>query len=281
MFLRRINLRVVAIICFPISILFFLAVECGTANEENGEEVIFRAFNLEESESNVLLTQVGEDGEELPFPLVSGVSYIENNDQEDRGVVLALMPYNSEGTPIDPGPGWLQIKFNPEESNTVLQAEQISSSAYLYLSEVPDLGTFQALYFDEDANNVPVDGTILVNQFDFSLGEEYSSLDLDLEIDELEIGESDPVSVNGLVEYSAESFTRNENSSSENEPSPDVPGGCSEYSGPTGDLQWETLCRSAHQYACAGQQDGVKATCANIDGLRNLYPNIPECPYCD
>ncbi len=283
MVLRKPHFKAVVKICFSVAILFSLAVGCETASEEDGEEVTFHAFNLEDSETAISLTQVDEDGEELPFPLVAGVSYVNNSEFEERGVVLALMPYDSRGTPIDPGSGWLQIKFNPDETNTVLQAEQISRDAYLYISEVPELGTFQALYFDENTENVPVDGTIRLNQFDFNLSEEYSSLDLDLDFSDLEIGDSPPLSVNGFVDYSAESVTASgDGDADSNELDSDVPGGCGAgYDGPTGDLQWETLCKAAFQYACAGQQDGVNATCANLEGLRELNPGIPACPYCE
>lgn len=283
MLVQKPHIKAIAKICFSVAILFSLTVGCGTASEEDGEEVTFQAFNLEDSETNISLTQVGENGEDLPFPLVAGVSYVNNSEFEERGIVLALMPYDSRGTPIDPGSGWLQIKFNPDETNSVLQAEDISSDAYLYLSEVPELGTFQALYFDENTENVPVDGTIRVNQFDFNLSEEYSSLDLDLDIEELEIGEFAPLSVSGFVDYAAESVTVSGDGDSDSDDlDSDVPGGCGDgYGGPTGDPQWETLCKAAYQYACAGEQDGVNATCANLEGLRELNPGIPVCPYCE
>lgn len=52
------------------------------------------------------------------------------------------------------------------------------------------------------------------------------------------------------------------------------------YSGPAMDAQYESQCKAAYVYKCAGNLDALKKQCEYYKQLQRQL-NLPNCPYCD
>lgn len=53
------------------------------------------------------------------------------------------------------------------------------------------------------------------------------------------------------------------------------------YKGPEFDIQFDSQCKAAYLYKCAGNQKGLEATCAIYKNYQKQDPSIPNCPYCN
>ena len=259
---------------------------CAEEAEISEPELVF--FDLDDSDNTNIDLYIEELGSEehVPFNLVAAVGYIDNHDEDEGGILLTMLPYDSRGDIFEPGPGWLQIKINNEQDSGLLNSRVSEHETFLIFENMPDHGTFKALYFDEDTNSVSVSGQIDLVGIDFSIEDGFSTLDLDMEVPELEVNDTEsPYTLSGNISYSGIGGDYGESDSGSDEEGKDsgsdVPGGCGSYNGPEGDPQWQTLCQAAYQYACANQADAVEATCQNFRGLQEAFPGIPDCPYCN
>ncbi|MGE0589506.1 MAG: hypothetical protein AB7O48_13095 [Cyclobacteriaceae bacterium] len=52
------------------------------------------------------------------------------------------------------------------------------------------------------------------------------------------------------------------------------------YQGPEFDIQVDSQCKAAYAYQCAGNTQGIAATCAIYNQFKADNPSIPDCPYC-
>jgi len=266
-------------------LLLLCLVACG--GDDEGETYYNEYFSLDDMTSSIDL-QVGRGDDAKPSNLIAAFVLANNDPKFDNSAIINLIPYDSEGSTAFPGPGWLQLRLPLSvDVNTALSPSQPdNTSTVLGSSPMPD-NTFQAIYIDAEGAPHDVSGVARVISSDFTATDSYASYIGDLEVDLTIVDLGSPSNLNGTIYVSGE---KNKTTSSGNGSggssglSSDVPGGCTEYSGPEFDIQIDAQCQAAWAYLCAGyskDSDPVKTSCAIYKALQKDYPNAPNCPYCN